>query len=218
MPHRIFSTTFSPALDLSTWISPLDPLFAVALVTLVNYSVLAHPHGWIMAHVCNPKLFLHTWLRRLCRVSVPWTSWQIWMKQRERLKISTVTFSLCRSTDYTQHLVCVPVSVQLKSPGSNPGTATDPWCLQRAPSPATGHSRYCLKTFLIHLPYPLHDPQTHTLSWVPALQKAPGLLTAPKWNSLTSCTCGFPFLLFVFKPWKVRGTWSLSQVTRQNTV
>lgn len=55
VPHRITST-LSPALDLSTWISVLDPRFAVAPVTLVNYPrwVILMAESWVTQH--NPKL------------------------------------------------------------------------------------------------------------------------------------------------------------------
>lgn len=113
------------------------------------------------------------------------------MKWWKRLKMSTVIFSLCRSTDYAQHFVCVPVSAQLKSPGSNPGTTMDPWCFQRAPSPAHRSQQGMSEDIPCPASTPLHDPHSYTLSWVPALQKALGLLTA------TSSTCGFLFYLFL---------------------
>lgn len=193
VPHRIYPPTLSPALDLPTWTSPLDPLFAVAPLTLVIYSMLAHPNGWIISDPCNS---FWTQIRRLCRVSIPWTSWQIETKCWKTLQISTVIFSLCRSPDYTQHLVCVPVSVQLKSPGSTPGTAMDPWCFQW-PSPAHRAQQGLSEDTLC----PFHTPawsHSYTLSWAPALQKAPGThVEHPNFLHL------WLSLLFVFKLWNM---------------
>lgn len=180
---------------------------------------MAHPNGWIISdwHYHNPKHILHTWIKRLCRVPVPWTSWQIWMKQWKRLKISTVIFSLCRSTDYTQHLVCVPVSAQLKSPGSDPGTAMDPWCFQRAPSPAHRAQQGTVWRHSL--------PSLHTPAWSPSLHPVLSSNPAEIIRPFNSTHVEHPnflhlwlSLLFVFKPWKVPGTWSPSQVTRLNMV
>lgn len=61
-----------------------------------------------------------------------------------------------------------------------------------------GTAGNCLKTFLAQLPHPCMIPiPTPCPEFQPFLQKASGLLTAPKWNIPTSCTCGFLFYLFL---------------------
>lgn len=165
----------------------------------------------------TPNSFLHPRIRRLCRVSVPWKSWQIWMKWWNRLKISTVIFSLCRSADYTQHLVCVPVSGQLKSPGSHPGTAIEPWCFQRAPSPV---HRAQQGTVWRHSLPSFHSPAWSSFLH-PVLSSSPAESIRPFDSTDVEHPNFLHFwlsLLFVFKLWKVRGTWYLSQVTRLNLV
>lgn len=51
--HRIIYTTLPHVLNLSNWISLLEPLFAVVPVTLMNYFILCHPNGWIISDPCN---------------------------------------------------------------------------------------------------------------------------------------------------------------------
>lgn len=116
------------------------------------------------------------------------------MKWWKRLKISTVIFSLCRSTDYTQHLVCVPsfrtaeVSWQQSRDSHGPlmiseGTFSSP----------QGTARDCLKTFL-------HSPAWSSFLH-PALSSSPAESIRPfdsthveHPNFLHLCLC----LLFVF--------------------
>lgn len=149
--------------------SLLDPLFAVAPVTLGNYSMLPHPNGWIISdpHDCNPKFFLHTWIRRLCRVSVPWTSWEIFNEVMEKIE------------DVNSHLFCLQIH-WLRSASclcSSFSAAKVSWQQSRdshgslmlsegtfsSPQVTAGD---CLKTFLAQLPFLAHS---YTLSWVPAL-------------------------------------------------
>lgn len=118
------------------------------------------------------------------------------MKWWKRLKISTVIFSLCTSTDYTQHLVfqfqyswSVLAAIQ--------GQPSSPDAFRGHLLQSTGHSKGLSEDIPCPASIPLHNPHSYILSWAPALQKASGLLTALMWNIPASCTCGFLFCLFL---------------------
>lgn len=198
--HRIFSATLSPTLDLSTWISLLDPPFAVAHVTLVNYSMLGHPNGWIIndprnrnpqTPFCAPgqrssaEFQFHEQVDRF-----EWSDGKDWRSQQSSfLSADPLTTHSILSVFQFQHSWSLLAAIQ--------GQPSSPDAFRGHLLQSTGHSKRLSEDIPWPTSIPLHDPQSYTLSWAPALQKASGLFTAPMWNIPTSCTCGFLFYLFL---------------------
>lgn len=156
-PHRIFSATLSPTLALSTWISLLDPLFAVAPVTLVNYPMLNHPNGWIIRDSCNhnPKLLsAHPDKEPLQSFSSmnKLTDLNEVMEKIEDL--NSHFFSLHIHWLHTASCLCSSFSTAKVSWQQSRDSHQALMLSEGTFSSPQGTARDCLKTFLAQLPYP----------------------------------------------------------------
>lgn len=157
VPHRIFSATLSPTLDLSTWISLLDPPFAVAPVTLVNYSMLGHPNGWIISDPRNrnPKLLsAHPDKEALQSFSSmnKLTDLNEVMEKTEDL--NSHLFSLQIHWLHTASCLCSSFSTAEASWQQSRDSHRALMLSEGTFSSPQGTARDCLKTFLAQLPYP----------------------------------------------------------------